>query len=81
MENIKESVRILFENKHHHDVVEKFARQAYEEKFKDMKQQDGAYHGYDDFVIIDKDTIRVIYVFGATSGDFDYREFFDVKVD
>ena len=81
MENIKESVKNLFENKYHHDNVERFAQELYNTKFKDMKREPGTYHGYDKFEIISENVIRVFFTYGTISGDYDYTSSFDVKIE
>jgi hypothetical protein len=78
MENIKESVKTLFSVQKDTDKVDKFAREAYYAKFKDIKREEGSYHGYTGFEIIAEDTIRVLFAYGA--GDHEYTGFFDIKL-
>lgn len=80
MVKIKESVKTLFENKHHYDAVNKFALESYNKRFKDLKKDNGTYHRYECFEIISDNTIRVIYKYGTIQYDFDYTSFFDVEL-
>lgn len=78
---VKDSIKKLYSARENQDIVDKFAREAYNEKFPDANEfQKGSYHGYKGFDIIDEHTIRVNYVFGSIHGDFDYNESFIIDV-
>ncbi len=79
MKDIKESVKILFSNEKHREIVNKFAREAYHERFKNEKVQEGVYHQYDTFEILSENEIRVLYTYGY--GDYDFNGSFDIKIE
>jgi hypothetical protein len=78
MKDIKESVKILFSTEEHRKIVNKFARAAYDEKFKNKKSQEGAYHAYDTFEILSENKIRVKYTYGG--GDMDFNDSFNIEI-
>ena len=79
MKDIKDSVKILFSNEKHREIVNKFARASYDEKFKGEKIQHGSYHSYDKFEILSETSIRVKYTYGY--GDMDFNGSFDIEVE
>jgi len=78
MKNIKDSVKILFSTEDHREIVNKFARAAYDEKFKDQKSSYGSYHAYDKFEILSETSIRVKYTYGG--GDMEFDGSFDIEI-
>jgi hypothetical protein len=76
--NIKESVKILLENKNHSEIVRKFAIEKYREKFKDMKRNVGTFHAYDGYQILSENEIKINYIFGA--GDIEYNDSFKIQL-
>lgn len=76
--NIGESIKILFSSNEHRDIVNKFVKAAYNERFKNNEYVIGAYHYYDNFIILSETTIRVVYKYGA--GDMDFENYFDIEI-
>lgn len=79
METIKESLKILASVEKHRELLDKFARSKYNERFKKIKHQEGTYHGYSDFDIISETEIRVNYTYGG--GDMDFNDSFTVEIE
>ena len=79
MSTIKESVKAVLSVKDHKDILDKFARECYYNKFKDMKRQHGTYHSYNGFSVVSEDVIEVNFVHGA--GDMDFDDSFKVNIE
>ena len=79
MKDIKNSVKILFSTEEHREIVNKFAKEAYNAKFKNEKFQEGTYHTYDTFEILSENEIRVLYTYGF--GDYDFNGSFDIEIE
>ena len=78
---LKESVKFLIANKKHYDAVILYTRQAFHafcEKVP-FKKQDGAFRGYDSYEILDENTIKVIFVFGAYEMEYEGCFYIDVN--
>lgn len=79
METIKESVKILESVERHRGIINKFARNKYEEKFGNERKPDDGYHGYSGFEVLSENSIKVNYEYGA--GDMDFIGSFIVELD
>jgi len=79
METIKESLKILASVEKHRDLLDKFARSKYNERFDSRKHQHGTYHSYSDFDIISDTKIRVNYTYGG--GDMDFNDSFTIEIE
>lgn len=79
METIKESLKILASVEKHRELIDKFARNKYIERFEKTKYQHGTYHSYSDFDIISETKIRVNYTYGG--GDMDFNDSFTVEIE
>lgn len=78
MKNIKKSLVILTSVKSHRDIVDKFARNEYKERFKGMKKQLGTYHAYSGYEVISESELKVKFSHGA--GDMDFDDYFIVEI-
>ena len=78
MSEISNSVSLLYSLQDHYNLVNTFARNAYNEKFKDIKISLNSFHYYLGYDIIGPDEIRVKYVYGA--GEMEYHDSFNVKI-
>jgi hypothetical protein len=78
---LKESVKFLIANKKHYDAVTLYTRQAFHafcEKVP-FKKGDGAFRGYDSYEILDENTIKVLFVFGAYEMEYEGCFYIDVN--
>jgi hypothetical protein len=83
--DLKQSVENLINVKSDQKRLDYFAKERYDEKYPEMKitnftrdPNDQGWHHYDQFKIIDENTIRVIFKYGA--GDYDYDGSFEVDM-
>ena len=75
--DLKQSVENLINVKTDQKRLDYFAKERYDEKYP-RDPNDQGWHHYDQFKIIDENTIRVIFKYGA--GDYDYDGSFDVDM-
>jgi hypothetical protein len=78
MENIKESLKILFLTKEHNNFVNKFAKDCYNERFKNMKLQYNSYLKYEGFDVISKNKIKIYYTYGG--GEMNFNDSFEIEI-
>lgn len=78
MSEISESVSLLYSLQDHYNIVNAFARNAYNEKFKDVKQFLNSFHYYSGYDIVGPNEIKVNFVYGA--GEMEFNESFNVKI-
>jgi len=76
---IKNAIEIMLNAKPYQEILEKFAREKYNEKFKDTPTPYNSFHHYTSYDVIDNNTINVNYVYGA--GDMEFNDSFKVKLD
>ena len=75
---IRESIKSLLNVKKEEKFVDDFARYLYNEKFKDVKKQDGTWHYYSGYKLISENKIVVNYDYGA--GDMEFNGDFTVEI-
>lgn len=73
-----EAIKVVASAKPFNDTLNKFAREKYNEKFKDTPTPYNAFHFYSGFIIINKNTLEVKYTYGA--GDIEYDDSFTVTI-
>lgn len=78
MSEISESLSLLHSLQNHYEIVNTFAKNAYNEKFKDLKLSLNSFHYYSGYDIISSDEIRVNYIYGA--GEMEYNDSFNIKI-
>lgn len=74
---LEQSILNLINVKIDQKVMDDFARERYNEEYP-RDPTDYGYHHYDAFKVIDENTIRVFFKYGA--GDYDYDGSFDVDM-
>ena len=77
--SLLKAIEIVLETKPHHEILEKFAREKYNERFTGEKTPYNAFHYYSRYNILDNNTIAIEYKYGA--GDMEFDDSFDVKID
>ena len=79
--NIEKAIQAVIEVEVENDFIDKFAREAYNEKIKEVKFRQvtyGTYHAYKRYSIISANEIKVHYEYGG--GDREYDGDFIVKI-
>lgn len=74
---LQKSIKNLINVKNDQKVMDDFAHRRYDEEYPRDSNSYG-YHHYDTFKVIDENTIRVFFKYGA--GDYDYDGSFDVDM-
>ena len=80
MEDIKTSIEILLSSEKHRKRIDKFARKAFDEKFKERFNYIQTYYLYNGFEVVNKNTIRVKYEHGAFTANYSRHDTFDIKL-
>ena len=76
---LQKSVENLISVKSDQKILDNFAKERYNEEYpRDYSKPSQGYHYYDSFKIIDENTIKVFFKYGA--GDYDYDGTFDVDM-
>jgi hypothetical protein len=76
---LENSIQNLIKVKSDQKRLDNFSRERYNEEYpKDSKKFDYGYHYYDTFEVIDENTIKVLFKYGA--GDYDYDGSFEVDM-
>jgi hypothetical protein len=76
---LQKSVENLISVKSDQKILDNFAKERYNEEYpRDYSKPSQGYHYYDSFKIIDENTIKVFFKYGA--GDYDYSGNFDVDL-
>jgi hypothetical protein len=76
---LQKSVENLISVKSDQKILDNFAKERYNEEYpRDYSKPSQGYHYYDSFKIIDENTIKVFFKYGA--GDYDYDGAFDVDM-
>jgi hypothetical protein len=76
---LENSIQNLIKVKIDQKRLDDFARERYNEEHpRDYSKPSQGYHHYDTFKVIDENTIRVFFKYGA--GDYDYDGSFDVDM-
>jgi hypothetical protein len=78
MDDISKSVSLLSNLHEHYVLVDNFARNEYNEKFKDIKLEPNGFHHYFGYDIVSSDEIKVNYLYGR--GRIEYEGSFNVKI-
>lgn len=47
-----------------------FAKKKYNEKFANLKRQDGAFHGYKNYIVLSENKIAINYIYGYANKQF-----------
>jgi len=79
MKTIKESLKILASVETHRELLDKFARSKFDERFEKRKHQEGNYIGYSNFDILSDTQIRLNYIYGG--GDMEINDSFIVDIE
>jgi hypothetical protein len=76
---LEQSIQNLIKVKIDQKRLDDFARERYNEEHpRDYSKPSQGYHHYDAFKVIDENTIRIFFKYGA--GDYDYDDSFDVDM-
>lgn len=78
---LKKSVKFLIDNKHHIDAVELYAHQAYHAFCERIpqKKEHGGFRAYQSYEIINKNIIKVIFIYGAYEMEFEGGFYVDIN--
>jgi hypothetical protein len=79
MKLIKKSVKAVLKNKEHYNLVETFAREAFNKYCDDNPKQEGTWRGYKNFQVFDENYIRINYEFGGGDMELDNYIFIDLN--